>query len=96
MKNGRVIPNATGEAVQVEYDLWVTGRNDAGGRIRIGDDPVPGHRFMGAPAAAFPGNVNCVLETAGGIPVHIFFTKSDGTFVCQLADEARDALSAGG
>jgi hypothetical protein len=96
MKNGRIIPNATGEPVEVEYELWVTGLDDAGGRIRIGDDPTPGDRFMGDPASVAPGDLTCILETATGGKVHIFFKSANGTFVCQFADEAREALAAGG
>ena len=96
MKKGRVIPHTSGEPIEVEYSLWVTGNDDAGGRIRIGDDPVPGSRFMRRPASVIAGTANCVLETAGDVRVRIFFTSTDGTFACQLADEAKDALAAGG
>ena len=95
MKIGRVIPS-DGSAVQVEYELWVVGRDDAGGRIQIGSDPVPGHRFMGDPASVFSGDLNCVLETASSVRVSIFFKNADGAFRCANADEAEEALKAGG
>jgi hypothetical protein len=56
----------------------------------------PDYRFMGDPASVFPGDVTCVLETAGGVKVTIFFTNSNGAFRCQVADEAKAALAAGG
>jgi hypothetical protein len=95
VKIGRVIPG-DGSPVQVEYELWVADRDNAGGRIQIGSDPVPGHRFMGDPASVFPGDLNCVLETASSVRVSIFLKNADGTFRCANADEAREALKAGG
>jgi hypothetical protein len=96
MKQGSVIRNTTGERYDVEYKLWCSGPDDAGGHIRIGDDPMPGDRFMGSPVSAIPGDLTCVLETASGKKVRIFFTQASGTFVCQIADEAREALESGG
>ena len=96
MKNGRIIPKASGVPVEVEYDLWVAGPDDAGGRIRIGNNPAPVYRFMGNPASVFPADVTCFLETAGGVKVAIFFTNSNGAFLCQVADEAKAALATGG
>lgn len=94
MKKGHVTPNAGSTApVDVEYELRVFGPDDARGRVRIGDDPMPGARFMGDPSSAL-GDPNCILETAKGIKIQIFFTNSDGTFVCCLADEAKAALEA--
>lgn len=92
MLRGRVIP-AQGEPVDVEYDLWIRGLDDAGGSIRIDNDPVPGVRFMGQADSVSQGNLVCTLETESGMSVLIFFTNSDGTFVCQLADQAREALA---
>jgi hypothetical protein len=56
---------------------------------------MPGNRFLGNPASAFPGNLTYVLETVNGSRIQSFFKHSDGTFVCQLADEARKVLAAG-
>jgi hypothetical protein len=95
MKNGRITSDANGESVEVEYELWVTESDDAGGRIRIGDDLMPGNRFMSDPTSALPGNLNYVLVTVNGSRVQIFFENSNGTFVCQVAEEARKALAAG-
>jgi hypothetical protein len=108
MKKGRIIPPVTyetagelhrgpgGTPVDVEYQLWVTGPDDAGGSVRIGDDPVPGHRFMGDPASVFSGNQICVLETGTGHRVHVFFTDAAGRFRCCDTGEAKDAVAAGG
>lgn len=111
MKKGWIMPPVTYEtagelhrgadrrperAIEVDYELFATGPDDAGGRIRIGDDPTPADQFMGGPASVFTGNQIYVLQTASGHEVRIFFTNADGTFVCQLADEAQRALDAAG
>jgi hypothetical protein len=79
----------------VEYELWVNGPDDARGRVRIGNDPAPSYRFIGDASSFFSGDQVCVLETVNGSRVSIFFNSSNGTFVCELADEAKAALAAG-
>ncbi len=96
MKTGKITQSDSSTSVDVEYTLSVWGVDDAGGIIRIGDDPSPGARFMGNSASVFPGNLNYVLETESGKAVSVFFKNSNGEFVCSLADEAKDALAAGG
>ena len=96
MKAGKISQTSSGTSVEVDYTLSVWGLDDAGGRIVIEGDPSPGARFMGNPASVFPGDLNYVLETESGALVSVFFKNSNGDFVCQMADEARSALAAGG
>jgi hypothetical protein len=93
-RKGVVRPQSgTGEPVDVEYWLKWHDHNNAQGQIQIERDPTPGCHFMGDPASVFAGDLNCVLETAGGVKVRIFFENEDGRFVCQWADEAEAALA---
>lgn len=96
MKKGRLTQGAMGLSVDVEYTLRLRGPDDAFGKIQIGNDPVPGARFMGDPTSAFPGDMTCILETASGVQVSVFLTSAEGHFDCKFADEARAALDAGG
>jgi hypothetical protein len=75
----------------VLYTLIHESLDDAYGRIWIGDDPQPASRFTGDPSLA-GGQRTYLLKTARGVTLEMFFTSSDGSFTCVLADEAAEAL----
>lgn len=79
MKKGWIMPPVTYEtagelhrgadrrperAIEVDYELFATGPDDAGGRIRIGYDPTPADQFIGRSCVSLYGQSD--LRTADG------------------------------